>query len=147
MKTLPLCLLFIASSSLVGAREDIYIWDGDAELIIRITVLDAATRAPIRGAVVSLVRDRRVSRRLEAGNYPSPQPARTDARGRATLKASFPAAGDPTGFSVFVRDSSISAGAPTYAPARARISPIYRLDFAHHTKDCIVPITVTLQQS
>jgi hypothetical protein len=147
VKSLPLCLLVIASSVLAARHEDTYIWDGDAELIMRITVIDAATHAPIPGALVSFVRDRRVAHRLEAGNYPNPQPAQTDARGRATLKASFPAAGDPTGFSVFVRDSYVSIASPSYAPSRARISRIYRLDFARHTKNCLVPITMALKHT
>ena len=47
--------------------------------------------------------------------------------------------------SVFVCDSYVGVAAPGYRASRARISPIYRLDFPRGTKTYVVTITVELQ--
>lgn len=108
--------------------NDIFIWDGHAELIFHVSVVDSATQRPIVGAKVSAVRDRRVARHI--GRSYKPIPARiTDDRGRASLRGEFPAAGDGKGSCVFVLDSYVVAEAAGHVARRARMSPIYRLDF------------------
>ncbi len=128
----------------VPGPDAIFIWDGSAELILRVSVVDAATQKPIAAAKATAVRDRRVANGPDRRAYQALAPRATDWRGRATLKGRFPAAGNATGFSVFVVDSYVAVGAPGYVSTRARISSIYRLDFARKTKDCEVPIRIAM---
>ena len=138
---------------MAGLRDDsslkdgIFIWDGSAQLILLVQVRDKVSRKPISGATVSVVRDRRVKRGPSGRAYGKPGPVPTDSDGRATTRVSFPAAGTASGFSVFVCDSYVTIKAPGYAPTRARISAINRLDFPRKTKDCKVPLRVTLKRT
>lgn len=129
-----------------SSQDGIYIWDGDAQLILLIHVIDEASQKPISGATVSVVRDHRVKRGPNGRSYATPRLERTDSHGRANIRASFPAAGDATGLSVFVCDSYVTIKAPGHVSARARISPINRLDFPRKTKDCKVPLNLTLKR-
>jgi hypothetical protein len=128
------------------SRGGIFIWDGDAELIFLIHLTDEVNRKPISGATVSVVRDRRVNRGPNGRAYAAPASARTDSGGHAILKATFPAAGDAHGLSVFVGASYATAKALGHAPARARISAISRLDFPRRTKECKVPLHLRLKR-
>ncbi len=42
------------------SKDAIYIWDGDAELSIRVTATDAVTREPVEGATDASLADRPV---------------------------------------------------------------------------------------
>jgi len=125
--------------------DAIFIWHGNAELMLHATVVDSATQKPIAKAKVTAFRDRRVARGANGRSYKPVSPRATDRRGRATLKGDFPAKGAATGFCVFVLDSYVAADAPGYASTRSRISPIYRLDFPRKTKDCVVSIRLALK--
>lgn len=127
-------------------QDGIFIWDGNAQLILLVRVMDEVSRKPIFGATVSVVRDRRVRRGPSGRTYETPGSGRTDSVGHAIIRASFPAAGDASGLSVFVCDSYVTIKAPGHAPARARISPTYRLDFPRRIKDCKVPLHLTLKR-
>jgi hypothetical protein len=130
-----------------ASPQDIFIWDGDKQLLLFIRVTDEVSRKPISGASVSVVRDRRVKRGPNGRAYETPGSERTDSAGHAVIRASFPAAGDASGISVFVCDSFVTIKALGHAPARARISAINRLDFPRKTKDCKVPLRVTLKRT
>jgi hypothetical protein len=131
-------------SSLKGG---IFIWDGSAPLTLLVQVTDKVSGKPISGATVSVVRDRRVKRGPSGRAYGKPGPVRTNSGGRATIRASFPAAGTASGFSVFICDSYVTVQAFGHAPARARISLLDRLDFAPRTKDCKVPLRLALKRT
>ena len=119
------------------------IWDGHVELVLRISVVNSSTQKPIPGAEIRLQRDRRVARHL--GRVYGTTPVRlTDTRGAATIRASFPAAGDASGASVFVVDSSVVITAPGYASANTRLAPIYRIDFPRKTREHRVPMSIAL---
>src|SRR4051812_28965155 len=60
--------------------DAIYIADGDAELSIRVTAIDAVTRAPVGGVWVTVFRDQRAVRGFNGAPFPSSSPASTDAR-------------------------------------------------------------------
>ena len=126
------------------AKEAIaMIWDGHAELVLRISVVDSSSQQPIPRAEIRLQRDRRVARHL--GRVYGATPVHlTDARGDATIRASFPAAGDASGSSVFVIDLNVVASARGYASARARLAPIHRIDFPRKTREHRVPIPIAL---
>jgi hypothetical protein len=126
------------------SKDAIYIWDGDAELSIRVTATDAATRAPVLGATVTLARDRRVGHSPNGRAYPNPSSASMDSRGHGTVRASFPAAGGAQGSCVFVCDSHVTVEAPGYRAFSARVSPIYRLDFPRGRKTYVVTIVAEL---
>ena len=130
-----------------SSQDAIAIWDGNAELILLIYLTDEISGKPISRATISAVRDRRVKRGPNGRAYQTPKSERTDSGGYATVRASFPAAGDASGLSVFVCDSYVSIKAPGYVDTRARISPINRLDFPRQTKDCKVPLHVTLKRA
>lgn len=129
------------------SKDAIFIWDGNAELIILIHLTDEISGKPISGATISAVRDRRVKRGPNGRAYQTPRSERTDSGGHAIIRASFPAAGDASGLSVFVCDSYVTIKAPGYAATRARLSPIYRLDFPRKAKDCKVPLHLTLKRA
>jgi hypothetical protein len=129
-----------------SSQDGIFIWDGNAQLILLVHVVDEAKQKPISGATVSVVRDQRVKRGPSGRSYETPRSERTDNRGYVSIRASFPAAGDATGLSVFVCDSYVTIKAPGHVSERARISPINRLDFPRKTKDCKVPLRLTLKR-
>jgi hypothetical protein len=123
-----------------------YIWDGTSKLAMLPRVTDSVTDKPISGATVRAVRVGGRNTEPLTHEYPTamPLPQKTSRDGRAKLVAYFRAAGDPSGFSVFVGDSFLQVDAPGYQPKRVRISPIVRLDFAPGTKHCAVAISVAL---
>jgi hypothetical protein len=129
-------------SSMAGPNA-IFIADGHAELRLHVRVVDSATQKPITGAKVSVQRDRRVARHL-GRTYKAVPSLKTDRRGYATLRAEFPMAADATGSSVFVLDSYVAVEAAGHAAQRARISPIYRLDFPRGGKPYDVPLRTAL---
>ena len=130
-----------------SSQDGIFIWDGNAELILLIHVTDEISGKPISGATVSAVRDRRVKRGPNGRAYQTPRLERTNNGGHAIIRASFPASGDASGMSVFVCDSYVIIKAPGHVSARARISSINRLDFPRKTKDCKVPLRLTLKRT
>jgi len=130
-----------------SSQGGISIWDGNAQLVLLVSLRDEVSRNPISLAAVSVVRDRRVKRGPNSRAYETPGSERTDSDGRAIIRVNFPAAGNATGLSVFVCDSYVTIKAPGYAPVRARISPIYRLDFPRRTKECKVPLNLTLKRT
>lgn len=148
MARLCICaaLLFVAGSSICGAELGSYIADGDADVHLAVTAVDEGSGSGIPGATVTTIVDRRVKRGPDGHLYTTPVPVRADARGQATVKASFPAAADPTGTSVFVGDSKISVAAPGYRTARVRISQNNRLDFPRRTKNHTVPIRISMKR-
>ena len=91
-------------------------------------------------ATVAMGRDSRVQHAFDGRTYPDRPAVQTDVRGRATLKAAFPAKGSADGFSVFVLDSALSVDGVGYRSARVGVSPIYRLDFPPKKKRCEVPL-------
>jgi hypothetical protein len=130
-------------SSMAGPNA-IFIGDGHAHLRLHVKVVDSATQKPISGAKVSMQRDRRVARHLGRA-YKAVPALLTDRRGHATLRAEFPMAVDATGSSVFVLDSYVAIEAAGHAARRARISPIYRLDFPRGRKPYDVPVRIALK--
>ena len=144
-----LCAFLVVSSAGWAADGDIYIWDGDAELMMSAQVTDAATHKPIAGATVEAVRVGGRNTEPLTHDHPAamPQPQKTDSDGRARLLAYFRAAGDATGTSVFVGDSFLQVDAPGYQPTRVRLSPIVRLDFRPKTKhyEVTLPVSLTRQ--
>jgi hypothetical protein len=122
----------------------IFIWDGHADLILHVSVLDSATQRPIGAASVSAVRDRRVARHL-GRSYKLIPAGVTDVNGHAILRGEFPAAGDASGSCVFVLDSYVIAEAVGHVAQRARVSPIYRLDFQRGKKRYDVAVRIILK--
>jgi hypothetical protein len=125
------------------SSEESFIADGHAKLRLHVRVVDSATQKPIAGAKVSVRRDRRVARHL-GRTYKAVPALMTDQRGYATLRAEFPMAADATGSSVFVLDSYVAVEAAGHGAQRARISPIYRLDFPRGRKRYDVPVRTAL---
>jgi hypothetical protein len=141
--------VFLAYSQSYSAdplKGAIYIWDGTSELAVVAHVTDSATHKPIPGATVWAVRVGGRNTEPLTHEYPTamPPPQKTSRDGRAKLIAYFRAAGDPSGFSVFVGDSFLRVDAPGYQPKKVRISPIVRLDFPPKTEHCEVTIPVPL---
>jgi len=130
-----------------SSEGEISIWDGNAQLILLIHLTEEVSGKPISGATVAVVRDHRVKRGPSGRSYETLRSERTDSSGRASIRAKFPAAGDATGLSVFVCDSYVTIKAPGHVPARARLSSINRLDFPRKTKDCKVPLRLTLKRT
>ena len=147
-RTVVLSAILLAQSQLcsAGRLQGAYIWDGTSELAMLARVTDSVTHKPISGATVRAVRVGGRNTEPLTHEYPiaMPPPQKTSRDGRAKLVAYFRAAGDPSGFSVFVGDSFLQVDAPGYQPKRVRISPIVRLDFAPKTKHCAVAIPVAL---
>ena len=73
-----------------------------------------------------------------------PPPNKTSRAGGASIRGYFRAAGDHSGFSVFVGDSFLRVHASGYQSKEVQISAIGRLDFARGTKQCEVIIPVAL---
>jgi hypothetical protein len=92
-------------------------WDGSVKLPVYVTVTDAVSGRPIVDATVTLLPPQFRSRRPEL--YPDPPPElKTDARGRAVLKQTYPAGGsvsdEEESAGVFVQDAKVRCAAKNY---------------------------------
>lgn len=103
-------------------------WIGGAWLTIEVRVRDSTTGRSIPNATVTLFPDPSPSTPRQAAP-PNVLSARTDAKGRATVKSMFGAGGGSHSTTIGVRSSLVRCDAPGYSASEVRVAQSGKLRF------------------